>query len=846
MSEKDDIIPLEGQTYDGDESRNIVDEMEKSYLDYAMSVIVQRALPDIRDGMKPVHRRILFSMDENGLRSAGKFRKSATVVGDVLGRYHPHGDTAVYDAMVRMAQDFSLRYPLISGQGNFGSMDGDAPAAMRYTEAKMAKLGETMLDDIDRDTVDWRPNYDASRKEPSVLPARIPNLLLNGAMGIAVGMATNIPPHNLRELINALEFLLWSDDVDAVTIEQLMDFISGPDFPTGGIIYNKKDILSAYTRGRGSVALRGKAHIEEAKNGRNMIVISEIPYQLNKKDFVEKIAHLVNEKIIVGVADLRDESNKEWVRIVVELKRDSFPKKILNQLYKLTPLQTSFAFNMIALTDRWMQPRLFNLKEMLLAFLEHRREVVTRRTQFDLKQAEARAHILEGFKKAISIIDAVIKTIRASKNREEGIPALMQNFDFSEKQAVAIWEMQLGKLSGLEIEKIEKELEEKILLIADLKDILSKPIRVSNIISDELREVADKYGDDRKTEVNPNAIGEFNPTDTIPNEDVVVTLSKNWYIKRVKASAFRTQRRGGKGIAMAVKDEDEMHTILSTKNHNKLLFFTNTGRVFEYPTYEIPEMQRTAKWQPVVQFLALAKDESIASVLDLNAISGTHLVLISRSAVVKRLNINDIANIRTNGLIVMKPKDGDSLGWVRVSDGQSNILLVSAGGKVIQFSEDDIRVMGRAAAGVRGMKVAQGDALIEGRTVDSEAKYILTISSNGMGKISSLDEYREQGRGGSGIKVGATTAKTGTIIAAFTLSDEDKKNKSVILISRTGQTVKLPLAEIRVTGRTTQGVIFAKLKNSEDAFISCALAEKDEADEMDVSDNNDDAPEKSE
>lgn len=663
--------------YSGDESRNIVDEMETAYLDYAMSVIVQRALPDVRDGLKPVHRRILYSMDEKGLRASGKYRKSATVVGDVLGNYHPHGDSSVYDAMVRMAQDFSLRYPLIDGQGNFGSMDGDGAAAMRYTEAKMAKLGEFMLSDIDRDTIDWRPNYDASKKEPTVLPARIPNLLLNGAMGIAVGMATNIPPHNLGELIDALNFLITHPDVDSVTIEQLLDFIKGPDFPTGGIIYNKKDILNAYTRGRGSVMLRGKATIEEMKNGRNMIVLTEIPYQLNKKDFVEKIAALVNDKVIVGVADLRDESNKEGVRIVVELKKDAFPKKILNQLYKLTPFQTTFSFNMIALTDRGLQPKLFNLKEMLLAFLSHRREIVVRRTQYDLAQAEARAHILEGFKIAIDAIDAVIKTIRASKNKEEGIPALMAGFGLSEKQAVAIWEMQLGKLSGLEIQKVEDELREKLALIADLRNILETPERVSTIISEELLEIREKYGDDRKTEVHPGAVGEFNPTDTIPNEDVVVTLSKNGYIKRVKATAFRMQRRGGKGIAMAVKDEDEMHTILSTKNHNKLLFFTNTGRVFEFPTYEIPEMQRTAKGQPVVQFLALAKDESIASVLDLEHLDGDHLVLISRGAVVKRITLSDIANIRSNGLIVMKPKEDDSLGWVRVTDGTSNILLVS-------------------------------------------------------------------------------------------------------------------------------------------------------------------------
>lgn len=818
---------IEGVNYDGDEARGIISEMETSYLDYAMSVIIQRALPDVRDGMKPVHRRILYSMYDSGLRANAKYRKSAKVVGDVLGNYHPHGDSSVYDAMVRLAQDFSLRYPLIDGQGNFGSMDGDGAAAMRYTEAKMAKLGESLLTDIDKNTVDWRPNYDASREEPVVLPARIPNLLLNGAMGIAVGMATNIPPHNLSELIDALQFLLNHPDIDAVTIENLLDFVKGPDFPTGGIIYNKKDILDAYTRGRGSVVMRGKAHIEEAKNGRSMIIIDEVPYQLNKKDFVEKIAALVTDKVIVGVADIRDESNKEGVRVVVELKRDAFPKKILNQLYKLTPLQTTFAYNMIALTDRGMQPKLMNLKEMLIAFMDHRKEVTTRRVQFELDQAEARKHILEGLAKAISIIDQIIATIRASKNREEGIPTLMEKFDFSDKQATAIWEMQLGKLSGLEIEKIENELQEKIAMIADFKDILAKPERVAKIISDELAEIKEKYGDERKTEVHSGAVGEFNPTDTIPNEDMVVTLSKNGYIKRIKASSFRTQRRGGKGIAMAVKDEDEMQVILSTKNHNKLLFFTNTGRVFELPAYEIPEMQRTAKGQPVVQFLSLAKDESVTTILDLATVTGKHLVLISHNATVKRIDITDIANIRSSGLIVMKPKDNDSLGWVRVTDGTNNILLVSEGGKVIQFPEDDVRVMGRAAAGVRGMKVADSDALIEGCVVGSQDMYIFTISETGMGKISSLEEYREQGRGGSGIKVSATTTKTGKIIAAFTLSEEEKQAKSVILVSRSGQTVRLPLADIRITGRNTQGVILAKLKDTDDTFTSATLAEEE-------------------
>lgn len=718
--ESDDRIPentppiMTGVTYAGDENRNIVDEMETCYLDYAMSVIVSRALPDVRDGLKPVHRRILYAMYEGGVRASGKYRKSARVVGDVLGKYHPHGDIAVYDAMVRMAQDFSLRYPLVDGQGNFGSMDGDGAAAMRYTEVKMDKLGELMLADIDKDTVDWRDNYDASTQEPKVLPARIPNLLLNGVMGIAVGMATNIPPHNLGELVDAIHFLLNHPAPDTVTIEDLMNFIHGPDFPTGGIVYNKKDILEAYTRGRGSIVLRGRAGMEESKNGREMIVITEVPYQLNKKEYVEKLADLVLDKTIVGISEIRDESKGLGdIRIVIELKRDAFPKKILNQIYKLTPLQTSFSYNMIALTDRGLQPRLFNLREMLQAFIEHRREVVTRRTRYELAEAEARAHILEGLKIALDNIDAVIQTIKESKTKEEAHANLMSRFSLSERQSTAILEMQLQRLAGLERKKIEDELAEKLALIADLRDILARPERIAKIVGDELTEIKEKYNNPRRTEVHAGALGEFNPTDTIPNEDVVVTLSKNGYIKRVKSSSFRTQRRGGKGIAMAVKDEDEIDTILSTKNHNLLMFFTNTGRVFRLPAYEIPEMQRTAKGQPIVQFLALAKDESIATVMDLTHIDGKYLFLISTAAVVKRIDIADIANVRASGLIVMKPHDGDALGWVRVTDGTDNILLVSRGGKAIQFDENDVRVMGRAAAGVRGMKVASTDALIE-------------------------------------------------------------------------------------------------------------------------------------
>lgn len=723
-----------------------------------------------------------------------------------------------------------MRYMLVDGQGNFGSMDGDGAAAMRYTEVKMAKLGELLLSDIDKETVDWKDNYDASTQEPMVLPTRVPNLLLNGSVGIAVGMATNIPPHNLGEVVDALQFMLKADPTE-VSVERLLDFIKGPDFPTGGIVYNKKDILNAYATGRGSVIIRGRADIDELKNGRKAIIISEIPYQLNKKTFIEKIAELVQEKIIVGISDLRDESNKEGVRVVIEMKKDAFPKKILNQLYKLTPLQTSFGYNMIALHERGIQPKLFNLVEILEEFIDHRKEVVTRRTRYELKIAEARAHILEGLKKALDNIDAVIKTIRGSATKDEAKTNLMANFALSEKQSDAILEMQLQRLAGLERKKIEDELAEKLLLIADLTDILAKPERVVTIVGEELAEVKEKHDNPRRTEVQQGGVGEWSPKDTIPNEDVVITLSKNSYVKRIKASAFRTQRRGGKGVTTAVKDEDEVHLLISTKNHNDLLFFTNTGRVFKLPAYEIPEAQRTAKGQPIINFISLLKDESIAAILDMSETKGKHFALISKKAIVKRVDLEDVQNIRSSGLIVMKPKDGDELGWVRVTNGNDNILIVSKKGKAIQFCEEDVRVMGRAAAGVRGMRIGEDDSVVEADIVTDEAKFVFTVTENGMGKISDIDDYREQGRGGSGVKAGSMTSKTGDIIGVSLITETIKKEGEVILISRSGQTVRVPLATIRVTSRVTQGVILAKIKDSKDAFTSMTVVSASGEDE---------------
>ena len=647
-----------------------------------------------------------------------------------------------------------MRYPLIDGQGNFGSMDGDGAAAMRYTEVKMDHMAELMLADIDKDTVNWRPNYDASTDEPTVLPARIPNLLLNGVVGIAVGMATNIPPHNLSEIIDALLHVLGHPDPSSITIEELLAYMPGPDFPTGGIIYDRKALLHAYATGRGSVIMRGRALIDDLPNGRRAIIISEIPYQLNKSSLVMKIAELVQEKIIVGIHDIRDESNKESVRVVVELKKDAFPKKVLNQLFKLTSLQTSFAYNMIALTDGGMQPKLFNLLELLEEFLAHRDDVIVRRTRYELRIAEERAHILEGLKIAIDNIDEVIRTIRESRTKEDAHGALMARFGLSDRQTQAILEMQLQRLAGLERKKIEDELAEKITLIADLKDILARPERVKEIIGTELKEIKDKRGDKRRTEIQAGEVGEFNAKDTIPNEPVIISLSRQGYVKRVKASTFRTQRRGGRGVTMAVKEEDESRILISTTNHQTLLFFTNTGRAFSLPAYEVPETQRTSKGQPVVNLLSLQKDEEIAAILDLDSMeSNKYLVLITRGAVVKRIDMSEIMSIRTSGLIVMKPREGDTLGWVRATSGQDKIFLVSYAGKAIQFDEEDVRVMGRAAAGVRGMRLEGDDEVVEADVVRMSHRYVFTVTESGMGKITELDEYREQGRAGSGLKV---------------------------------------------------------------------------------------------
>ena len=818
-------------TYQWDISKDINEEIETSYLEYAMSVIVSRALPDVRDWLKPVHRRILYAMHDAGLRSTTKYRKSATIVWDVLWKYHPHGDISVYEAMVRMAQDFSLRYPLIDGQGNFGSMDGDGAAAYRYTEARMTKIAEMMLADIDKDTVDFRDNYDATKTEPTVLPTRIPDLLMNGVMGIAVGMATNIPPHNLSELIDAIQYILKSPNSSDVTVEDLLQFVQGPDFPTGGIVYDKEAILQAYSTGRGSVVMRWVATIEENKKWRQVINISEIPYGLNKANLVIKIAELVNEKKIVGISDIRDESNKESVRVIIEMKKDAFPKKILNQLYQLTPLQTSFGYNMITLWERWMQPKLYNLKEILEDFIVHRKEVITRRTRYELGVAEARAHILEWLKKALDHIDEVIEVIRASETKEIAKENLMKRFGFSDLQADAILEMRLQRLAGLERQKIEDELNEKLLLIADLKDILAKPERVIDIASNELQYIKDNFWDERRTKVMSGKVGEFSAKDTIPNEEIVVVLTKNNYLKRLKASHFRLQKRGGVWVSNATKDDDEIKLLLSTKNHNDLLYFTSKWRVFTLPAYEIPETSRIAKWQPAINMISLQKDEEIAAVLDITEEKNKYLFFVTSHGTVKKLAMSDVKNIRSSGLIVLKIKEGEDLTWVRTTSGNDNIMIATHDGKAIQFSEDDVRPMGRAAAWVRGIRLKSGDSVAEVAVVGKEQKYLLVVTERGMGKISEIEEYRDQSRGGTWVKAMAVTPKTGKLISAMTISEEDKELSNLILITRDGQTIKMALKSMRVIGRVTQGVILTKIRGEADSLTKAAIVKPSDDEE---------------
>ncbi|NCN22036.1 DNA gyrase subunit A [Candidatus Falkowbacteria bacterium] len=800
------------------EDQPIVDEMSKSYLDYAMSVIVSRALPDVRDGLKPVHRRILYAMWSVGLRANTKFRKSATVVGEVLGKYHPHGDSAVYDSMVRMAQDFSMRYPLVRGQGNFGSMDGDNAAAMRYTEAKLAAISEEMLYDIDKNTIDFIPNFDGSHKEPRVLPAKLPNLLLNGTMGIAVGMATNIPPHNLRELAAAIEHLIENPEA---SVEDLAQFVKGPDFPTGGIIYDKKDILTAYATGKGGVVCRGKADIEEDKSGFK-IVVREIPYQVNKADLVEKIANLVKDKKLDGIRALRDESDKDGVRIVIELKKDSYPKKILNSLYKNTNLQTTFHFNMLALVDG-IQPRVLTLKMILEEYIKHREEVVKRRTQFELDKAKDRAHILEGLMIALKNIDEVIKTIKASKDKEVAKLSLIKKFKLSERQAVAILEMRLQNLANLEQKKIEDELKEKLAIIKNLEAILKSVAKMRKIVSEELKALVEKFGDERRTQVVAGGIKDFSVEDLVPNEETVVLMTRDGYIKRLEPDNFKVQARGGKGVmGLTTKEADTVQFMFSSMTHNDILFFTTKGRAFQLKVHEIPQSSRIAKGTPVVNFLQLLSGEQVSSILPLEkAVFSKYLFFATKKGLVKKVDLELFKNIRRGGLIAIKIKDDDRLTWVKPTSGSDHIQLVTAKGQAIRFKETDVREMGRGAAGVIGIRLHKDDTVI-GMGVaktDKERKrnyQILTIMSKGCGKRTDFNAYKIQGRGGSGIKTAKVTDKTGVITDAFLVNADSMADKDIVVISENGQVIRTPFKSISVLGRDTQGVRIMRFKENDD------------------------------
>jgi len=787
------------------EPRSITDEVRQSYLDYAMSVIVARALPDVRDGLKPVHRRILYSMWSTGLRSTAKFRKSATVVGEVLGKYHPHGDTAVYDTMVRLAQDFSLRYPLVWGQGNFGSMDGDSAAAYRYTEAKLKAIAEEMLLDIDKDTVDFIPNFDGMHEEPLVLPAKLPQLLLNGTVGIAVGMATNIPPHNLNELVDGICHLIDHPEAD---VDDLMGFIKGPDFPTGGIIYNVKDIREAYATGKGPIMSRAKAEIVETKSGQFQIVITEMTYATNKASLIMKIAELVKDDKLQGIKDLRDESDKDGVRVVVDLKKEAFPQKVLNQLYQMTDLQKNFNVNMLALVDG-VDPQVLTLKSILEYYIKHREEVVIRRTEFELKRAKDRAHILEGLKKALDHIDAIIETIKKSPTKEEAHANLMKKFKLSELQATAILEMRLQTLAGLERKKIEDELDEKYKLIAMLEDLLKHRNKILGLVKSELVEVRDKFGDERKTRVIKTGVSEFRQEDLIPNEEAMITLTEDGYVKRMNPSVYRVQKRGGKGVIGATtKDEDKIAQVLSIETHDNLMFFTNTGKVFQTKAYEIPESSRTAKGQAIVNFLQIAQEEKITALIAFNKDDAyKYLFMATEKGTIKKTKLEDFENVRRSGLIAINLEKGDTLGWVSPTTGTDEIVLTTNDGQAIRFKESDVRPMGRGAAGVKGMKLKNVDVIVGMNAVRAEEKglELLILSQNGFGKRSELKSYKVQKRGGSGIKTMKVTAKTGKLVGAKVVSAANAED-DLLLTSLKGTIIRIPFKSVPLLGRVTQGV----------------------------------------
>ena len=830
------------------EPREIVEEMRESYLDYAMSVIVARALPDVRDGLKPVHRRILFAMHEDGLNHTAKYRKSATVIGAVLGRTHPHGDVAVYDAMARLAQDFSLRYPLVDGQGNWGSIDGDSPAAYRYTEARMSRMGEFLLQDIAKDTVNFVDNYDGSRKEPVVLPSPVPQLLLNGTLGIAVGMATNIPPHNLVELIDALTYLL---EHQKATTEDLCSFVKGPDFPTGGTIFNKREIIAAYSQGKGPIVIRGKAEITDHSTGseqekKTQIIITEIPFQVNKASLVEQFAKLVGEKKIDGIRDIRDESDKDGMRIVFDLQRDAHPQKILNRLYKFSDLQKTFHVNLLALVDG-IQPKVLSLVEILQYFIEHRRQVITRRLQYDLKRAKEREHILEGLHKCLANIDKVIKLIRAAEDRDDAKAKLKKAFKLSELQANAILDMRLAQLAKLESKKIEDELKEVRARIKELTAILASGKKIDEVIKKEFLQTKETFGDERKTKVLVYGVGEIAEEDLIPQEETIITLTQGGYIKRINPATYKLQKRGGKGIVgMKTVSDDIVEHFLYCNTHDSLMVFTDSGKVFSLPAYEIPEGTRVAKGRGLLNFVELSGTDKVLNLFALGKKDTEqgiqYMVMTTKQGLVKKTPLEDFKNVRKSGLIAISLKKGDELRLVRKSTGQDQIIVTTKNGQSIRFKEKDARAMGRSAAGARAIRLKKGDEVVGmdvisenqkskipaqlhlgkvqagGQNPKIDSDYLLILTENGYGKKTLLKEYRVQSRGGSGIKTANITEKTGNLVYAKVLSDQEE---DLIVISRKGQVIRTAIADIAKISRSTQGVRIMKLDEG-DKVVSAA------------------------
>lgn len=799
-------------------SVNVVDEMKTSYIDYAMSVITERALPDVRDGLKPVHRRILYAMHEMGLTASAKSRKSAAVVGDVLGKYHPHGDVAVYDSMVNLAQDFSTRYPLIIGQGNFGSIDGDNAAAMRYTEARMSKISSEMLRDLEKNTVDFRPNYDGSKKEPTVLPAGLPNLLLNGTLGIAVGMATNIPPHNLGEVVDATIHLI--DNPDATT-EDLAEFVQGPDFPTGGIAYNKTDILHAYATGRGGVVTRGVAEIVETKSGSFQIIVSSIPFRVNKSNLIISIVELIQEKKIEGIKDIRDESTND-IRVVIDLKNGAHPQKVLNYLYKHTQLESTFHYNVVAIVDG--VPQTLSLKSVLSEFISHRQIVVRRRTEFDLQKAKEREHILLGLKKALDHIDRVITIIRESKDAAIAKVNLMKEFKFSELQTIAILEMRLQKLAGLERKAVELELKEKQLFIAECEALLANKKKMLAVISSELLEAKEKYGDDRRTKIVKGGLKSMNEEDLIPEKESVLVYTKGGYVKRTDPSEYRTQKRGGVGVIdIEPKEEDFVTMLINANTHSDLLFFTNLGKAYQIKMYDIPEGKRATKGKSIMNFLSLTGEERVTSILPISKDkkgSMSQLALITKQGDIKKVSAESFKDVRRSGIISIKLAKDDELVDVLSVEKGDTIMIATQLGQSIRFAEDDVREMGRAAGGVRAIKLGKGDSVIGVDAVKKDEKEgtLLVMTANGLGKKTALKEYKIQNRGGSGIKTAKLTAKTGSLIVAKVITDQSE----LIAVSQKGQIIRVELASLPTSGRDTQGVHIMKLRAGDSiASLTC-------------------------